>query len=229
MIYDHLLPQSADVSLLGQNWRVSFGPRKTFSSGNIDEHEPIPHYLTSHLMGKSFQKEILEEFHARANFRVGHVNDVKWFLEDGLPLGSLPLRAFDFVRSLTVLLSFQAHQDIDKIRWFRSGRFHLRKYLEGDPRHLDSVATERDFQKKILLLADIAKIKQLNKLELHILIRTWTHRGARGFEEALAPFVHDLIEDGANVDGEVQPYRPDPRRNQEYAGWICDFTRPESH
>jgi len=180
-------------------------------------------------MGRSFHKEILEEFHARAHFRIAHANDVKRFLEDGLPLGSLPLRAFDFVRSLTVLLSFQAHQDIDKLRWGRSGRFHLRGYLEGEPQHLESVATTRDFQKKVLLLAGIAKIKQLNKLELHILIRTWTHRGARGFEEALEPFVHDLIEDGAKVDGEVQPYRTDPRRNETYAGCKCDFTRPESH
>ena len=72
----------------------------------------------------------------------------------------------------------------------------------------------------------LAKIKQLNKLELHILICTWTTRGARGFERALVPFVQDLQDHGVKVDGEVQPYRRDSRRNTEmYSGWKCDFAR----
>ena len=54
MIYDHLLPHSAEVSLLGQDWRVSFCPSQTFGSWNDSELDPIPHYLTSEFMGTSF-------------------------------------------------------------------------------------------------------------------------------------------------------------------------------
>jgi len=229
MIYDHLLPHSAEVSLLGQDWRVSSSPRWTFSSWNDSELDPIPHYLRGEFMGTAFQKEIMEELHRRAKHSIYRPNDVEEFLENGLPLASLPLRAFDFVRSLTVLLSFQPHQDVNKLTWRRTGQFELRRYLEGDPQHLESVATEGDFNKKVKALAVIAKIKQLNKLELHILICTWTTRVARGFERALVPFVQDLQDHGVKVDGEVQavqPYRRDSRRNTEmYAGWKCDFAR----
>jgi len=229
MIYDHLLPRSAEVSLLGQDWRVSSGPRWTFSSWNDSELDPIPHYLTSEFMGTAFQKEILEELHRRAKHSIYRPNDVEEFLENGLPLASLPLRAFDFVRSLTVLLSFQPHQDVNKLTWRRTAQFELRQHLEGDPQHLESVATNHTFEKKVKVLAVIAKIKQLNKLELHILIRTWTPTGARGFERALVPFVHDLQDRGVKVDGEVQSYRRDSRRNTDiYSSWKCDFTRPGS-
>jgi len=228
IIFDHLLPHSAEVSLLGQDWRVSSGPRWTFSSWNDSELDPIPHYLMSEFMGTAFQKEILEELHRRAKHSIYRPNDVEEFLENGLPLASLPVRAFDFVRSLTVVLSLQPYQDVNKLSWRRTGQFDLRQHLEGDPQHLESVATEGDFNKKVKALAVIAKIKQLNKLELHILICTWTPRGARGFERALVSFVHDLQDHGVKVDGEVQPYRPDPGRNERYAGWKCDFAHPAS-
>ena len=229
MIYEHLLPHSAEVSLLGQDWRVSFCPSQTFGSWNDSELDPIPHYLTSEFMGTSFQKEIMEELHRHAQFRIYHPNDVEEFLENGLPLASLPVRAFDFVRSLTVLLSFQAHQDVDKLRWRRTGQYDLRRNPGGDRQNLKSVATNHTFEKKVKVLAVIANIKQLNKLELHILIRTWTPTGARGFERALVSFVQDLQDHGVKVDGEVQSYRRDSRRNTEmYTGWKCDFTRPES-
>jgi len=171
----------------------------------------------------------MEELHRHAQFRIYHPNDVEEFLENGLPLASLPVRAFDFVRSLTVLLSFQAHQDVDKLRWRRTGQYDLRRNPGGDRQNLKSVATNHTFEKKVKVLAVIANIKQLNKLELHILIRTWTPTGARGFERALVSFVQDLQDHGVKVDGEVQSYRRDSRRNTEmYTGWKCDFTRPES-
>ena len=179
-------------------------------------------------MGTAFQKEILEQVHRRAKHSIYPPNNLEEFLENGLPLASLPLRAFDFVRSLTVLLSFQPHQDVNKLTWRRTGQFELRQHLEGDPQHLESVATEGDFNKKVKALAVIAKIKQLNKLELHILICTWTPRGARGFVRALVSFVHDLQDHGVKVDGEVRPYQPDPGRNGRYAGWKCDFAHPAS-
>jgi len=227
MIYDHLLPHSAEASLLGQDWRVSSGPRWTFSSWNDSELDPIPHYLRSEFMGTAFQKEIMEELHRRAHISIYPPDDVEKFLENGVRLASLPLRAFDFVRSLTVLLSFQAHQDVDKLRWRRTGQYDLRRNSGGDRQNLESVATNHTFEKKVKVLAVIAKIKQLNKLELHILIRTWTPTGARGFERALVPFVHDLQDRGVKVDGEVQSYRRDSRRNTDtYSSWKCDFTRP---
>jgi hypothetical protein len=176
VIYSFLLPKPDTVVSMSRRWRISFGPGKTFSL----ESSSTPHYLTSESMGTSLQEEILEALCARAHFRIEDVSKVEKFLENGLPLGSLPLRLSDHVRSITVEVLLKMYNIIDAEAIARSSIHHMSS-IEATHIRDEYVATKLDFEKRVLQLAGIAKIKHLKQLKLHILIRTHIGEAGRRF------------------------------------------------
>jgi hypothetical protein len=223
VIYSFLFPKPDTVVSMSRRWRISFGPGKTFSL----ESSSIPHYLTSESMGTSLQEEILEALCASAHFRIEDVSKVEKFFEDGLPLGSLPLRLSDHVRSITVEVLLKMYDDIIDAEAIARSRIRHMSSMEASHRRDEYAATKHDLWKRVLPLADIAKIKHLKQLKLHILIRTHTAGTGRRFEEALLPFVHNLQDKGAKVDGECQPCLCIPGC-MRIPAFKCDFDRSKS-
>jgi hypothetical protein len=221
VIYSFLLPKPDTVVSMSRRWRISFGPGKTFSL----ESSSIPHYFTSESMGTSLQEEILEALCARAHFRIEDVSKVEKFF-DGLPLGSLPLRLSDHVRSITVEVLLKMYDIIDAEAIARSSIHHMSS-IEATHIRDEYVTTKLDFEKRVLPLAGIAKIKHLKQLKLHILIRTHIGEVGRRFEEALLPFFYGLQDKGAKVDGECQSCLCLPRR-MRFPAFTCDFDRSKS-
>jgi hypothetical protein len=223
VIYSFLFPKPDTVVSMSHHWRISFGSGKTFSLGSSS----IPHYLTSESMGTSLQKEILEALYARAHFRIEDVSKVEKFLEDGLPLGSLPLQLSDHVRSITVEVLLQTYEDSIYAEAMARSRIHHMSFLESTHIRDEYVATQHDLEKRILPLAGIAKVKHLKQLKLHILIRTHIGEAGKKFKEALLPLVYSLQDKGAKVDGECQSCLCIPR-HMIFPAFKCDFDRSKS-